>query len=79
MANTLTLSSKLSPFPYAAVAIALYTEKADVFYDESSSGLVLDLAGSTITTEEDIVHGLAKAGGLSEDSAKVNNSCCIAS
>ncbi len=32
----------------------------------------LDLNGSTITVEEDFVHALNKAGGLPEDSFKVN-------
>ncbi len=32
----------------------------------------LDLNGSTITVEEDIVHALSKVGGLREDSFKVN-------
>lgn len=71
MAGTLTLSSKLSPFPYAAVVIAAYTEKAESVFDESAAGVVLQLNGSTITTEENIVHAIAKAGGLSDDSAKV--------
>ncbi|KAJ3797214.1 glutamate-tRNA ligase [Lentinula aff. detonsa] len=69
-AGTLTLSSKLSPFPYSAIAIAAYTEKSEVVYDEAATGVLLDLNGSTTDTEEEIVHILAKAGGLSEDSAK---------
>ncbi|KAE9409788.1 glutamate-tRNA ligase [Gymnopus androsaceus JB14] len=69
-AGTLTLSSKLSPFPYSALAIAAYTEKAEIVYDEAATGISLDLNGSKIDTEDEIVHALAKAGGLSEDSAK---------
>lgn len=69
--GTLTLSSKLSPFPYSAIAIASYTEKAEIIFDEAATGILLDLNGSKIDNEEDIVHALAKAGGLSEDSAKV--------
>lgn len=71
MAATLTLSSKLSPFPYAAASIAAFTEKAELLYDEATSGPVLELNGSKITAEEDIVQALARAGGLSDDSAKV--------
>ncbi|KAJ7583033.1 glutamate-tRNA ligase [Mycena floridula] len=71
MAGTLTLSAKASPFPYAAAAIAAFTTKAELIYEEAeATGPVLDLHSSKITSEEDIVHALAKAGGLSEDSAK---------
>ncbi|KAJ3865572.1 glutamate-tRNA ligase [Lentinula novae-zelandiae] len=69
-AGTLTLSSKLTPFPYSAIAIAAYTEKSEIIYDEAATSVLLDLNGSKIDTEEEIVHALAKAGGLSEDSAK---------
>jgi len=69
--GTLTLSFKESQFPYAAVAIASYTKKAEVSYDESASGLILTLEGTQFTSEEDVVKALAKAGGLAEDSAKV--------
>ncbi|KAK0497034.1 glutamate-tRNA ligase [Armillaria luteobubalina] len=68
--STLTVSAKISPFPFAAVATAAYTQKAEIVYDEAVTGPVLDLNGSTITVEEDIVHALSKAGGLSEDSSK---------
>ncbi|KIK58225.1 hypothetical protein GYMLUDRAFT_262571 [Collybiopsis luxurians FD-317 M1] len=68
-AGIITLSSKLAPFPYSAIAIAAYTEKAEIVYDEEAAGVSLDLDGSKIDSEEDIVHALAKAGGLSEDSA----------
>ena len=69
--GTLTVSFKESPFPYAAVAIASYTKKAEVNYDESASGLTLTLEGTQLTSEEDAVKALAKAGGLAEDSVKV--------
>ncbi|KAA1469418.1 glutamate-tRNA ligase [Dentipellis sp. KUC8613] len=69
-AGTLTVSAKASPFPFAAVVTAAYTQKAQVVYDESASGLTLELEGSTITSESDAVNALAKAGGLAEDSAK---------
>ena len=67
----LTVSFKESPFPYAAVAIASYTKKADVDYNESASGLTLTLGGTQFTSEEDAVKALAKAGGLAEDNIKV--------
>ncbi len=70
--TTLTVSAKISPFPFAAVATAAYTQKAEIVYDEAVTGPVLDLNGSTIIVEEDVVHALSKAGGLSEDSSKVN-------
>ncbi|KAL0581100.1 glutamate--tRNA ligase [Marasmius crinis-equi] len=66
----LSLSSKLSPFPYAALAAAFYTGKAEILYDEETTKPVLELNGSKIGEEEEIVHALGKAGGLSEDSAK---------
>ena len=72
MANTLTISSKLSPFPYAAAAIAVYTEKSEIVYDESVDEPVLILNGSTVAGEQDIVRALSTAGGLSEDSEKVS-------
>ena len=69
--GTLTVSFKESPFPYAAVAIASYTKKAEVDYNESSSGLALTLGGTKFTSEEDAVKALAEAGGLADDSIKV--------
>jgi glutamyl-tRNA synthetase len=74
MAGTLTLSSKLSPFPYGAVAIATYTQKADLAFDETATRISLDLSGSNIDTEPEIIQALAKAGGLSDDSSKVRKS-----
>ncbi|OBZ65709.1 putative glutamate--tRNA ligase, cytoplasmic [Grifola frondosa] len=72
MSGVLTVSSKASPFPYAAVAIATYTQKAELNFDEGASGLILELDGSKISTEDEIVRALAKAGGLSDDSAKTS-------
>jgi glutamyl-tRNA synthetase len=74
MASTLTLSSKLSPFPYAAIAIASFTEKAALKFDETAKGITLDLNSSQITSEDEIVHALAKAASLSGDSVKVSKS-----
>jgi len=71
--GTLAISFKESPFPYAAIAIASYTQKAEVNYDESASGLTLTVEGAQVTSEEDAVKALAKAGGLAEDSVKVHN------
>ena len=69
--GNLTVSSKASPFPYAAVAIASFTQKAEVNYDQSATGLSFTFEGTEVTTEEVAVRALAKAGGLSEDSVKV--------
>lgn len=72
MDGTLTLSSKLSPFPFGAIAIASYTHKAALNFDESAKGVTLDLNGAKITSVEEIVHALARAGNLSGDSVKVS-------
>jgi glutamyl-tRNA synthetase len=69
--GVLTLSpANTSPFPYSAIAIAAYTGKARIVFDESSD-LELKLDGSTFTNESDIVRALAEAGGLPGDSTKV--------
>lgn len=72
MSATLTVSSSASPFPYAAAAIATFTGKAELIFEEGASGISLDLDGSTFTAEDEIVQLLAKEGGLSDDSAKVS-------
>ena len=72
MAGTLTVSPKASPFPWAAAGIATYTQKAELAFDDTASGVTLDLEGSNLTQERDIVQALAKAGGLSDESAKVS-------
>jgi len=71
--GTLTVSFKKSPFPYAVVAIASYTQQAEVNYDESASGLTLTVEGAPVTSEEDAVKALAKAGGLADDGVKVRS------
>jgi glutamyl-tRNA synthetase len=71
MPATLTISPKESPFPWAAVAIAANTEAAVLAFSEDATGPLLQLDGTTITDEEEIVKALAKKGGLSEDSTKV--------
>ena len=60
----------MSPFPYAAAAVAACTGKAELAFEEGAS-LSLDLHGSTLSAEDEIVQALAKEGGLSDDSAKV--------
>ncbi|KAL6301820.1 glutamate-tRNA ligase [Sparassis latifolia] len=72
MADVLTVSSAASPFPFAAVAIATYTQKVELAFDESASGVTLELDGSKITAEDQVVQALAKAGGLPEDGAKAS-------
>ncbi|THU84795.1 glutamate-tRNA ligase [Dendrothele bispora CBS 962.96] len=69
MSGTLTLSSKLSPFPYGILTIATYVGNIEVAYDEAITKPVLEINGSKIETEDDIVHALSTAGGLAEDSA----------
>ncbi len=78
MVGVLTLKSSASPFPYAALTIATYTQQAEVNFDESASGVSLDINGSQITSEEEIVRALAKAGGLADDSAKVGSLVSVA-
>ncbi len=73
MPGTLTVLPKASPFPWAAAGIATYTQKADLSFDDTASGVTLDLEGSNLTQEHDIVHALAKAGGLSDESVKVSS------
>ncbi|KZT27302.1 glutamate-tRNA ligase [Neolentinus lepideus HHB14362 ss-1] len=70
MTGTLTLSTKLSPFPYAALAVATYTTQAEVVFDDGATEPILDLNASKVESEDGIVQTLAKAGGLADDSAK---------
>lgn len=77
MAGILTISPTCSPFPYGPVAIATYTQKAELVFDQSALRVTLDLNGSKITEEDEIVQALAKAGGLSDDSAKVRVSLWV--
>jgi glutamyl-tRNA synthetase len=69
---SITLSTKTSPFPYASIAIATYTQKADINYDESVDGVTLEFEGSQISTDDEIVAVLANAGGLAGDSSKAS-------
>lgn len=68
---SLTLSSTLSRFPYAAAAVAAYTKQAELIFDDTSADVSLNLGGAEISGEEKIVEELAKAGGLSSDSTTV--------
>ena len=70
---TLTLSPKISPFPYAVIAVAEYTGQVDVVFDESA-GLSLDLEGTHTTNQLRTIQALAQTGGLSGDSKKVRKS-----
>ncbi|KAG1761706.1 tRNA synthetases class I, catalytic domain-containing protein [Suillus occidentalis] len=67
---SITLSTKTSPFPYASIAIATYTQKVDINYDESVEGVTLDFEGSQVSADDEIVAVLANAGGLAGDSVK---------
>jgi len=68
---SLTLSSTLSPFPYAAAALAAYTKQAELIFDDAATDAALDLSGAVISGEDKIVEELAKVGGLSSDSTTV--------
>ncbi|KAF9052843.1 glutamate-tRNA ligase [Panaeolus papilionaceus] len=69
MSTVLTLSSKQSPFPFAAAAIASYAGST-LNFDESLTKPVLQIEGSTIDDEDVIVETLAKSAGLAGDSTK---------
>ena len=68
---SLTLSPTLSPFPYAATALAAYTKRAELVFDDAAADVALDLNGTVISGEEKIVEELARVGGLSSDSTAV--------
>lgn len=76
MAGTITVSAAASPFPWGPVAIATFTQKAELVFDQGASGVTLVLDGTTTTDEQEIVRALAKAGGLSDESVKVSFSLC---
>ena len=79
MAGTLTLSPSAAPFPWASAAIATFTGKAVLNFDTAATGVTLEIDGSKLAAEDEIVQTLAKAGGLSDDSAKVHSAypACI--
>ena len=68
---SLTLSSTLSPFPYAAAALAAYTKQAELIFDDAMTDVTLDLSGTVISGEEKIIEELSEVGGLSSDSTAV--------
>lgn len=68
---SLTLSSTLSPFPYAAAALAAYTKQAELIFDDAMTDVTLDLSGTVISGEEKIIEELSEVGGLSSDSTTV--------
>ena len=73
MAGTLTLSPSTAPFPWASAAIATFTGKAVLNFDTAATDVTLEIDGSKLAAEDEIVQTLAKAGGLSDDSAKVHS------
>ncbi len=73
MTGKLIVSSKQSPFPFGALAIASYTNLADITFDETAAAALLELNGSRYDSEEAIVQAIAQAGKLSEDSVKVSD------
>ena len=71
MAGTLTLSPSAAPFPWASAAITTFSGKAVLNFDTAATGVTLEIDGSKLAAEDEIVQALAKAGGLSDDSEKV--------
>jgi len=69
---SLTLSTKASPFPYAALAIATYTQKAELNFDDTATGISLDLDGDKYATEEEIVAILARIASIDGENTKVD-------
>lgn len=68
---SLTLSSKSSPFPFSVIAIAAYTGKVAVVFDETAAGITLELQGRTYHDEHDIVQVIGRASNLLEDTSRV--------
>lgn len=68
---SLTLSTKASPFPFAALVTATYTRKAELNFDETAAGASLHLDGDHYAVEEEIVTILAKKAGIDGQSTKV--------
>ena len=79
MAGILTVSSKLSPFPFSALAIAVSTGVADIVFDESVAQISLSLKGDLFDDEDGIIGALAKAGGLCGDNDKVRKTQTVVS
>lgn len=68
MAVHLTVS--LSSFPYAAAALAFFTGRAQIVFDDVQE-CTLQLNQSRICGEEAIVQALADIGEVSSNNAKV--------
>jgi len=77
MAGILTVSSKLSPFPFSALAIAVFTGAADIVFDESVAQISLGLNGHLFDHEDAITDALAKASGLYGENDKAREAQTI--
>lgn len=71
MTDHLIISSKATPFPWAAVVIASSTGKANLVFDDNITTPTLQSGDSKITGEESIILSLANSGRVSDDSSKV--------
>lgn len=68
---TLTVPTKITPFPFGATALAAHTGLAAVVFDEAFTGPSLVLNGQSASDEDEIIRVLAKEADISGDSAKV--------
>jgi glutamyl-tRNA synthetase len=71
---SLTLSSRLQPFPFSVIGVVAYTGIAEIIYDENATGITLELDGHTLRDEHDIVQVIGRAGNLREDTNRVRYS-----
>lgn len=69
----LVVSPKQSPFPYAATAIAAFTGKVAVEFDDTVPSATLTVNSSTVTDEDAIIQSIATENGLASDSDKVGH------
>jgi glutamyl-tRNA synthetase len=70
--STMSLIVSATSFPYGAAAIALYTGRASLSFDDATAIPHLELEeGSVIAGEDEIINALARAGGISSDSKQV--------
>jgi len=69
---SLTLLAKQAPLPWAGAAIAAYSPKTEIAFDDEIAALTFTTSdGTTITDEDAVVQAIAQESGLAEDSAKV--------
>ena len=69
---SLTLLAKQAPFPWAAAAIAAYSPKTEIAFDDEVATLTFTSGdGTTVTDEDAVLQAIAQESGLAEDSAKV--------